>query len=97
MTFYHTTLRPVADYHAQTWTIYPVTPTTHYTKIDEDVANGDTDYITATSTGRIDRFSMQRFEDGSGDIPDVRRLSDIAIDAFSWYYTAKKQARLRPL
>ena len=54
------------------------------------VNDGLTRYVKTTSAGKYDYYRMQAFADGSGDIVDPARVSEVVIDYVDFYYVAAK-------
>ncbi len=50
--------RPSGDVATCQWNIQPSSPTSHYTKIDENWPGNTSDYIHETVNGQVDKFSF---------------------------------------
>jgi len=71
-------LRPIGDSGTQQLSIFPVSPTTHYDKVDEEIANAYTDVVFLNSTSYLtDRYFIAPHTDQHGTITDVRVYADI--------------------
>jgi len=73
-------LRPNGDAVAETWSIYPTSPATHFDKVDETSQNGDTDYVYATASLKRDSYN---FEDPAG--PPTWSIGAVRLVAFAKY------------